>query len=55
MIMLTNEQLHEIKGGINITGTFINALSRGIEVILEVGRSLGSAFRRSIEGQVCPY
>lgn len=52
---LSFEQLEEVKGGISITGTFINAIVRGIDVIMELGRSLGSAFRRSMDHQLCPY
>ena len=55
MNYLTNEQLEGIKGGVNITGTFINALVRGIDVLLDLGRSLGSAIRRSRDNTLCPY
>lgn len=44
--MLEKEELLQIVGGINITGTLINALYKGINTIMDIGRSLGSAIRR---------
>lgn len=55
MKLLQTQSLEEIRGGISITGTFINALVRGIDVILDLGRSLGSAFRRSKDNRLCSY
>lgn len=52
--MLEKEELLQIVGGISITGTLINALSRGITTIMDLGRSLGSALRRAIGGTMCP-
>ena len=51
---LNYQKMNEIMGGINITGTFINSLVRGIDVLLDLGRSLGSAFRRAKENTLCP-
>ena len=50
---LTKEQLKQIEGGA-ISGTLINALIRGVNSILDLGRSLGSAIRRISENNVCP-
>lgn len=55
MKKLKNEELKQIQGGANITGTLITSLARGLEVILELGRSLGSAFRRSKDNTLCSY
>lgn len=52
--MLEKKELLQIVGGINITGSLINAIHRGISVIIDVGRSLGSAIRRAIGGSMCP-
>ncbi|MDD3341102.1 MAG: hypothetical protein PHN72_02750 [Bacilli bacterium] len=52
MQVLNKEELLEIKGGA-ITGTYINAVVKGIEALLEVGRSLGTAVRRWVEGSIC--
>lgn len=55
MTELTNQKLNEVHGGINITGTFISSLVRGIDVIMDLGRSLGSAFRRAKDRTLCSY
>ena len=52
MKILKKEELLEIKGG-SISGTYINALVKGIDTILELGRSFGTAIRRWVTGNVC--
>ncbi len=52
--MLEKDELLQIVGGVSITGTLINALSRGITTLMDLGRSLGSALRRAIGGTMCP-
>ncbi len=52
--MLDKQELLQIVGGINITGSLINSIYRGISVIMDVGRSLGSAIRRAIGRSMCP-
>jgi len=52
--MLEKEELLNIVGGINITASFINAIYRGINSVLDVGRSLGSTIRRIVGGRMCP-
>ena len=52
--MLEKEELLKVIGGISITGTLINSIYRGINCILELGRSLGSAIRRIKGGNMCP-
>ena len=47
------EELFIITGGINFSGSIINAIISGAKVVLELGRSLGSSIRRSITGNVC--
>ena len=42
-----------IDGGLSISGTLINSFSTGIKIILEVGRSLGSAIRRGTSNKLC--
>lgn len=51
--MLEKEELLSIYGGVNWNSTFINALVRGANLFLEIGRSVGSAARRLINGKVC--
>lgn len=52
-MQLSNEQLKNIVGGA-VTGAIINSLVRGINSLLEVGRSLGTAIRRIIDNSICP-
>lgn len=49
---LQKEELLQVQGGA-ITGTYINALVKGIESLLELGRSLGTAIHRWMSGSVC--
>lgn len=52
---LTKEQLLSIQGGISISGTLINSFVRGVNVILELGRSVGTAIRRIGSNNVCKF
>lgn len=52
--MLEKEELLNVVGGINITGSLISSIYKGISTIMDVGRSLGSAIRRAMEGSMCP-
>lgn len=54
MITINNkEELLTITGGLNVTGSIVNAFTSGIKVILDVGRSLGTAIRRITLGSLC--
>lgn len=54
MIELKREELMEIKGGTGwISGSFISAITRAGNTLLEMGRSLGTAVRRVFSGTVC--
>lgn len=55
MSEISNEQLKEIRGGATVSASFMNAIIKGIDVILGLGRSLGSAIRRIQDKNVCPY
>ena len=50
---LNRNQLLDIDGGFSLSGTIINAFTNGIKTILEVGRSLGTALRRTKEDKMC--
>ena len=50
---LTNKELYLIQGGINWTASLFNGISKGINSILELGRSLGSSIRRIMMGNLC--
>jgi len=49
---LSNEQLLIVIGGA-ISGSLINAFARGIQAIMDVGRSLGNAIRRITSNSIC--
>ena len=51
---LTNKDLLAIYGGVNITGSLVAAAVKGVEIILELGRSLGAAIRYAGENKICP-
>lgn len=55
MTKISEETLDSIQGGINLTGTFMSAILHGLDIILELGRSLGSALRRSHDNSLCSY
>lgn len=52
---LNNEELKTINGGgFDISGSILNAITNGMKTILEIGRSLGTAIRRSsTRGGIC--
>ena len=51
--MIEKKELMQIVGGISITGTLLNSIYKSINTIMDVGRSLGSAIRRFIGGNMC--
>lgn len=51
---LNNKELLVIDGGASLSASFFNAISRTVSTVMEVGRSLGSAIRRLINGTYCP-
>lgn len=50
---LTQQELHQIMGGA-VTASFLNAIARGLNTILDLGRSVGTAIRRIGNNSVCP-
>lgn len=53
MRKLTKNEMLNLYGGGTITGAFLSSLIKGINTILELGRSLGSAIRRGTGGRMC--
>jgi len=53
MRQLRNEELLTVIGGINITGAFLTSIYKGINTVLDLGRSFGSALRRISTGSMC--
>jgi hypothetical protein len=52
-VILSKEELIIIEGGLNITGTMLNSIIKGISTILDLGRSLGTAIRRLSTNKIC--
>ena len=54
MIELKREELLNISGGASLTSAaWLNAAARAVTTLIDLGRSLGTAIRRSISGKVC--
>lgn len=53
MKIISKEELYGINGGA-ITGTFMNAITKGMNTFLAVGRAFGSSIRRLVDGSMCP-
>lgn len=51
-MILRNEDLILVTGG-GISAALINALARGFNSIIDLGRSVGSAIRRIKMGKIC--
>ena len=54
MKKLNRSEMLNVCGGFNISVTFITALIRGVNSFMDVGRSLGTAIRRTTAGKYCP-
>ena len=53
MVELKNNEMLNISGG-SVSAAWLNALSRAVTTLMDLGRSLGTSIRRSISGKVCP-
>lgn len=51
---LNKEQMIQIDGGA-ITSAMINAISKAVNTLYELGRATGSAVRRLIKKSFCPF
>ena len=55
MVELNNKELLKIDGGASwFSASFLNAASRALSTLMDLGRSLGTAIRRVINGSICP-
>ena len=52
MVELKKQELLNISGG-GISAAWLNAAARAVTTLIDLGRSLGTAIRRSISGKVC--
>lgn len=52
---ITNaDELILIKGGATVSGSYINALVSSVKIVFEIGKSFGTAIRRTVVGKMCP-
>ena len=50
---LTKEKMKQVEGG-GITSAMLNAISKAVNTLYELGRQTGSALRRMIKNKYCP-
>lgn len=53
MYILNDAELKNIVGGLAITGTLINSISKAVTTFLDLGRSVGTSIVRIISGNIC--
>lgn len=52
MSQVSNQELLKINGGA-ISASYITSIVRGINSLIDLGRSLGTAIRRIFSGNLC--
>ena len=50
---MTDQELIVISGGGWLTATFLNAVSRALTTIADLGRSVGTSIRMIVSGKRC--
>ncbi len=50
---LNKEELYNINGGIKFSASLLNSIIRGTNLIIELGRYVGTAIRRYKTGRLC--
>lgn len=50
---LNKEELFSVIGGISLSGSLIKSFTSMISIVLDIGRSLGTAFRRTFGNNIC--
>lgn len=53
MNKLSDKELIAINGG-GLSGTLISSIIKGISIVIDLGRSLGTAIRRIRSNSICP-
>lgn len=51
---MEKKELLQIVGGFKLTSSFLNAIYRTANAVVEIGRTIGSTLRRIKEGRMCP-
>lgn len=50
---MTDKELINVVGGASINASWLNAVARGIELVYNLGRNLGTAVRMLVKGSRC--
>ena len=50
---MSNNELVGVIGGTNISGTLINSIAKIFTLVLDIGRSIGSAINYAINKRSC--
>ena len=50
---MKKEELIKVKGGVGLSASLINAISRGINTLYNLGTAVGSAIRRAFKKKIC--
>ena len=50
---LRNKEMEEVVGGA-IASSFINAITKAVNTVYQLGKQTGSALRRIVSGKYCP-
>ncbi len=50
---MKKEELIEVKGGVGLSAALINAISRGVNTLYNLGVAVGSAIRRAFKKKIC--
>ena len=51
---MSKEELMNIVGGVSFSATLLNAITKAVSTIYDIGRRLGSSIIRTKTGNVCP-
>lgn len=54
MQTIKEQELLQIQGGVNLSGTLVNAFVNVIKTLFDIGKNLGSSFRRMKDDSMCP-
>lgn len=50
---LNKNELKKIEGGTSLTSSMLTAIYKTLEVVFQIGESLGNYIRRKSEGKMC--
>lgn len=50
---MTEQELTKVVGGASLSASMLNAISRGVETIYNLGKAFGTAINMLIKGKRC--